>query len=74
MTGLGEPYLDKLTGRNEQAAGDWDRHRSHGSHLPPARCLVSVQDGERTTRVVNGNHDSVVVWTPGRKGPAPWPT
>ena len=30
--------------------------------------MVSVQDGERTTRVVNGNHDSVVVWTPGRKG------
>ena len=25
--------------------------------------MVSVQDGERTTRVISGNHDSVVVWT-----------
>ncbi|MFE8730315.1 aldose epimerase family protein, partial [Aeromonas hydrophila] len=30
--------------------------------------LVRVQDGDREIRVVSGNHDSTVVWTPWLEG------
>ena len=30
--------------------------------------MVMVKDGDRTTKVVSGNNDSVVVWTPWLEG------
>ena len=56
------------------AAGPSDPERPAGSGLLAACGSRQHQDGERETRVVSGNHDSVVVWTPGWKAPAPWPT
>ena len=68
VTGLGEPYLDKLTGRNELQQGALTVTAAMDRIYRQPDAMVSVQDGERTTRVVNGNHDSVVVWTPWQEG------
>ncbi len=68
VTGLGEPYLDKLTGRNELQQGALTVTAAMDRIYRQPDPMVSVQDGERTTRVVNGNHDSVVVWTPWQEG------
>ncbi|MGY3886565.1 D-hexose-6-phosphate mutarotase [Aeromonas aquatica] len=69
VTGLGAPYLDKVTGgqpAQQQGAltlsGALDR-----IYLQPEP-RVTVQDAERATHVVSGNHDSIVVWTPWLEG------
>ena len=68
VTGLGEPYLDKLTGQTERQQGPLRVTAAMDRIYRQPDAMVSVQDGERTTRVVNGNHDSVVVWTPWLEG------
>ncbi|WP_421144078.1 D-hexose-6-phosphate mutarotase [Aeromonas dhakensis] len=68
VSGLGEPYADKLTGQNgqQQSALTLNGPLDRVYWQPDAQ--VSIQDGERETRVVSGNHDSVVVWTPWLEG------
>ncbi|MGL5660635.1 MAG: D-hexose-6-phosphate mutarotase, partial [Aeromonas sp.] len=64
VTGLGQPYADKLTGQDgeQQGALTLSGPLDRIYWQPDER--VKVQDGERDIQVVSGNHDSVVVWTP----------
>ncbi|MGN5162059.1 D-hexose-6-phosphate mutarotase [Aeromonas dhakensis] len=68
VSGLGEPYADKLTGQNGQQQGALTLHGPLDRVYWQPDAQVSIQDGERQTRVVSGNHDSVVVWTPWLEG------
>ncbi|MFM4651043.1 D-hexose-6-phosphate mutarotase [Aeromonas bivalvium] len=70
VTGLGAPYLDKLTGRNELQQGALTVTAAMDRIYRQPEAMVAVQDGERATRVVSGNNDSVVVWTPWAQGAA----
>lgn len=63
VSGLGEPYADKLTGQDAKQQGGIDPEWTAGSGLLAARSA-----GERETCVVSGNHDSVVVLTPWLEG------
>ncbi|MBQ4670321.1 MULTISPECIES: D-hexose-6-phosphate mutarotase [Aeromonas] len=68
VSGLGEPYADKLTGQNGQQQGPLTLNGPLDRVYWQPDAQVSIQDGERQTRVVSGNHDSVVVWTPWLEG------
>lgn len=68
VSGLGEPYADKLTGQNGQQQGALPLNGPLDRVYWQPDAQVSIQDGERQTRVVSGNHDSVVVWTPWLEG------
>lgn len=68
VSGLGEPYADKLTGQNGQQQGTLTLNGPLDRVYWQPDAQVSIQDGERQTRVVSGNHDSVVVWTPWLEG------
>ncbi len=68
VSGLGEPYADKLTGQNGQQQGALTLSGPLDRVYWQPDAQVSIQDGERETRVVSGNHDSVVVWTPWLEG------
>ncbi|MBW3691786.1 MULTISPECIES: D-hexose-6-phosphate mutarotase [Aeromonas] len=68
VSGLGEPYADKLTGQNGQQQGALTLNGPLDRVYWQPDAQVSIQDGERQTRVVSGNHDSVVVWTPWLEG------
>ncbi|WP_054543478.1 D-hexose-6-phosphate mutarotase [Aeromonas dhakensis] len=68
VSGLGEPYADKLTGQNGQQQGALTLNGPLDRVYWQPDAQVSIQDGERETRVVSGNHDSVVVWTPWLEG------
>lgn len=68
VSGLGESYADKLTGQNGQQQGALTLNGPLDRVYWQPEALVRVQDGERETRVVSGNHDSVVVWTPWLEG------
>ncbi|WP_339330187.1 D-hexose-6-phosphate mutarotase [Aeromonas hydrophila] len=68
VSGLGEPYADKLTGQNGQQQGPLTLNGPLDRVYWQPAAHVSIQDGERETRVVSGNHDSVVVWTPWIEG------
>ncbi|MDX7901492.1 D-hexose-6-phosphate mutarotase [Aeromonas media] len=70
VTGLGEPYHDKLTGRDAQQQGALTLSAAMDRIYNQPDPMVSLQDGDRTTRVVSGNHDSVVVWNPWAEGAA----
>ena len=70
VTGLGEPYLDKLTGQDAQQQGSLELTAAMDRIYLQPEAMVAVQDGDRATRVVSGNHDSVVVWTPWAQGAA----
>ncbi len=67
-TGLGEPYADKLTGLNGQQQGALTLNGPLDRVYWQPEALVLVQDGDREIRVVSGNHDSTVVWTPWLEG------
>ncbi|MFM5382793.1 D-hexose-6-phosphate mutarotase [Aeromonas veronii] len=68
VSGLGEPYADKLTGQDAKQQGALTLSGPLDRVYWQPEALVKVQDGERETRVVSGNHDSVVVWTPWLEG------
>lgn len=68
VSGLGEPYADKLTGQNGQQQGPLTLNGPLDRVYWQPAAHVSIQDGERETWVVSGNHDSVVVWTPWIEG------
>lgn len=68
VSGLGEPYADKLTGQNGQQQGALTLNGPLDRVYWQPDAQVCIQDGEHQTRVVNGNHDSVVVWTPWLEG------
>ncbi|MGE6106646.1 D-hexose-6-phosphate mutarotase [Aeromonas sobria] len=68
VTGLGEPYQDKLTGQDAQQQGPLALTAAMDRIYRQPEAMVRVQDGDRTTRVVSGNHDSVVVWNPWAQG------
>ncbi|BEJ48052.1 D-hexose-6-phosphate mutarotase [Aeromonas dhakensis] len=68
VSGLGEPYVDKLTGQNGQQQGALTLNGPLDRVYWQPDAQVCIQDGERQTRVVSGNHDSVVVWTPWLEG------
>ncbi|MDM5056303.1 D-hexose-6-phosphate mutarotase [Aeromonas dhakensis] len=68
VSGLGEPYADKLTGQNGQQQGALPLNGPLDRVYWQPDAQVSIQDGERQTRVVSGNHDSMVVWTPWLEG------
>ncbi|WP_017411118.1 D-hexose-6-phosphate mutarotase [Aeromonas hydrophila] len=68
VSSLGEPYADKLTGQNGQQQGPLTLNGPLDRVYWQPAAHVSIQDGERETRVVSGNHDSVVVWTPWIEG------
>ncbi|MFQ2314050.1 D-hexose-6-phosphate mutarotase [Aeromonas dhakensis] len=68
VSGLGEPYADKLTGQNGQQQGALTLNGPLDRVYWQPDAQVCIQDGERETRVVSGNHDSVVVWTPWLEG------
>lgn len=68
VSGLGEPYADKLTGQNGQQQGPLTLNGPLDRVYWQPDAQVCIQDGERETRVVSGNHDSVVVWTPWLEG------
>ncbi|WP_429110297.1 D-hexose-6-phosphate mutarotase [Aeromonas media] len=70
VTGLGEPYHDKLTGREAQQQGALTLSAAMDRIYRQPDAMVSVQDGDRETQVVSGNHDSVVVWNPWAEGAA----
>ncbi|MGY6040645.1 D-hexose-6-phosphate mutarotase [Aeromonas sp. AE23HZ002T15] len=68
VSGLGEPYLDKLSGQDERQQGVVTLSGAMDRIYRQPEPVVRVQDGERTTQVISGNHDSVVVWTPWLEG------
>ncbi|MDH0347811.1 D-hexose-6-phosphate mutarotase [Aeromonas dhakensis] len=68
VSGLGEPYADKLTGQDGQQQGALTLNGPLDRVYWQPDAQVSIQDGERQTRVVSGNHDSMVVWTPWLEG------
>lgn len=68
VTGLGEPYADKLTGQDGQQQGALTLTAAIDRVYQQAEAMVMVKDGDRTTKVVSGNNDSVVVWTPWLEG------
>ena len=68
VTGLGEPYADKLTGQDGQQQGALTLTAAIDRVYHQAEAMVMVKDGDRTTKVVSGNNDSVVVWTPWLEG------
>ncbi|MNF69303.1 putative glucose-6-phosphate 1-epimerase [compost metagenome] len=70
MTGLGEPYADKLTGQDGQQQGALTLSAAMDRIYRQAEAMVMVKDGDHTTKVVSGNHDSVVVWNPWAEGAA----
>ncbi|WP_429162919.1 D-hexose-6-phosphate mutarotase [Aeromonas media] len=70
VTGLGEPYHDKLTGWDAQQQGALTLSAAMDRIYRQPDAMVSLQDGDRTTQVVSGNHDSVVVWNPWAEGAA----
>ncbi|MGY3945405.1 D-hexose-6-phosphate mutarotase [Aeromonas tecta] len=68
VTGLGEPYLDKLSGQDAQQQGALTLSAAMDRIYRQADTIVRIKDAERTTQVVSGNHDSVVVWNPWQEG------
>ncbi|MGL5039530.1 MAG: D-hexose-6-phosphate mutarotase, partial [Aeromonas sp.] len=64
VTGLGQPYADKLTGQDGEQQGALTLSGPLDRIYWQPDEQVKVQDGERDIQVVSGNHDSVVVWTP----------
>ncbi|MGL4932998.1 MAG: D-hexose-6-phosphate mutarotase, partial [Aeromonas sp.] len=64
VTGLGEPYADKLTGQDAKQQGALTLNGALDRIYWQPEVKVCVKDGARETLVVSGNHDSVVVWTP----------
>ena len=64
VTGLGEPYADKLTGQDVKQQGALTLNGALDRIYWQPEVKVCVKDGARETLVVSGNHDSVVVWTP----------
>ncbi|HDZ8831577.1 TPA: D-hexose-6-phosphate mutarotase [Aeromonas dhakensis] len=68
VSGLGEPYADKLTGQDGQQQGALTLNGPLDRVYWQPDAQVSIQDGERQTRVVSGNYDSMVVWTPWLEG------
>ncbi|MGL5030850.1 MAG: D-hexose-6-phosphate mutarotase [Aeromonas sp.] len=70
VTGLGQPYADKLTGQDGEQQGALTLSGPLDRIYWQPDEQVKVQDGERDIQVVSGNHDSVVVWTPWQAGAA----
>lgn len=68
VTGLGEPYLDKLTSQDEQQQGVLTLCAAMDRIYRQPDAIVTVEDGDRSIRVVSGNHDSIVVWNPWLEG------
>jgi glucose-6-phosphate 1-epimerase len=68
VQGLGEPYTDKLTGQDAQQQGALTLTAAIDRVYHQPEAMIRVQDGDRTTQVVSGNHDSIVVWTPWLEG------
>ncbi|WP_434664076.1 D-hexose-6-phosphate mutarotase [Aeromonas sp. NJAU223] len=68
VSGLGEPYLDKLSGQDERQQGILTLSGAMDRIYRQPEPVVRLKDGARTTQVISGNHDSVVVWTPWLEG------
>ena len=68
VTGLGEPYLDKLTGQDERQQGALTLTAAMDRIYRQPEAIVTVKNGDHSTQVVSGNHDSVVVWSPWQEG------
>ncbi|WP_349919522.1 D-hexose-6-phosphate mutarotase [Aeromonas veronii] len=68
VSGLGEPYLDKLSGQDERQQGILTLSGAMDRIYRQPESVVRLKDGARTTQVISGNHDSVVVWTPWLEG------
>jgi len=68
VTGLGEPYTGILIPQKGQQLGALELNGAIDRiyHQPEDRVIVN--DGKRCIQVVNGNNDSVVVWTPWLEG------
>ena len=69
VTGLGEPYLDKVVGgQHAQQQGSLTLSGALDRIYLDAETTVVVQDRDHRIGVTSGNHDSVVVWTPWLEG------
>lgn len=68
VTGLGVAYQDKLTDQNGRQQGALTLSGALDRIYLQPEPRVTVQDAERATHVVSGNHDSIVVWTPWLEG------
>jgi glucose-6-phosphate 1-epimerase len=68
VIGLGEPYADMLTGQDAQQQGALTLTEAIDRVYHQPEAMIRVEDGDRTTQVVSGNHDSIVVWTPWQEG------
>lgn len=68
VSGLGEPYLDKLSGQDERQQGILTLSGAMDRIYRQPESVVRLKDGARTTQVISGNHDSVVVWSPWLEG------
>lgn len=70
VQGLGEPYLDKLSGQQARQQGPVALNAAMDRIYQAPEARIDVQDGDRRIRVISGNHDSIVVWNPWAEGAA----
>lgn len=69
VDGLGPRYIDKLDGSQEkQQLGPLPVDRAMDRIYLHADTCIRVRESEREIQVINGNHDSVVVWNPWAEG------
>ncbi|MGL5287153.1 MAG: D-hexose-6-phosphate mutarotase [Aeromonas sp.] len=64
VTGLGEPYFDKLSGAMASQHGPLAVDRAMDRIYKAPEAVIKVRDGDRMIEVINGGHDSAVVWNP----------
>ena len=69
VDGLGPRYIDKLDDSQEkQQLGPLPVDRAMDRIYLQADTCIRVRESEREIQVINGNHDSVVVWNPWAEG------